>query len=129
MTYHAAYEPQRAVRTRAGSTSAASATALPVLANMDDSPSKDLCSSAAGPNAPIAAEQLYDLARDPNEAANLAEDPACADVLGDLRERLEQWMRDTGRSAARRPGGPPPGAEFNLPDQLSAARAHPPIAT
>ena len=42
-TYHAAYEPQRAVRTPRGSTSAASTTARPpVLVNTDDSPSKEL---------------------------------------------------------------------------------------
>jgi arylsulfatase A-like enzyme len=41
-------------------------------------------------------EELYDLRVDPNERTNLAEDPAHAEVLSQLRGRLARWMRDTG---------------------------------
>ncbi|KQS02355.1 sulfatase [Sphingomonas sp. Leaf357] len=40
------------------------------------------------------AEELYDLARDPDELVNVAADPAYAGVLADLRQRL-QTMRAT----------------------------------
>jgi N-sulfoglucosamine sulfohydrolase len=41
-------------------------------------------------------EELYDLKKDPNEFNNVAEDPAYAPVLEDLRQRLDKWMSDTG---------------------------------
>ncbi|HEY0982769.1 sulfatase family protein [Schlesneria sp.] len=41
------------------------------------------------------AEELYDLAADPHELRNLADDPAYAQTLTDLRLRLELWMTGT----------------------------------
>jgi N-sulfoglucosamine sulfohydrolase len=122
MTWHAAYEPQRAVRTgrwkyirRFGDRT------RPVLANCDDSPSKSLLLAQGWAERPIAAEQLYDLVFDPNEAANLAPDPLYADTLEDLRERLQTWMVETGDPLLAGEPKPPPGAEVNDPDQLSAS--------
>jgi N-sulfoglucosamine sulfohydrolase len=119
-TFHAAYEPQRAVRTqrhkyirRFGD------RALPVLANTDDGPSKDLLLARGWGERPIPFEQLYDVALDPNEAHNLIDDPAYADVRRDLTQRLERWMRETGDPLLDGPVAPPPGAEINTPDQRS----------
>jgi N-sulfoglucosamine sulfohydrolase len=42
------------------------------------------------------AEELYDLAADPHEVCNLADDPTCAAVLADLRGRLTAWIAHTG---------------------------------
>jgi arylsulfatase A-like enzyme len=120
-TYHAAYEPQRGVRTsrwkyirRFGE------RRLPVLANIDDSPSKEAWMRAGYGSRPIDAEQLYDLVLDPIEANNLAEDPSLRDVRDELSGRLERWMTDTRDPLLDGPVAPPPGAEWNDPDQVSA---------
>ncbi len=120
MTWHAAYEPQRAVRTerykyirRFGDRD------TPVLANCDDSPSKDLLIRHGWADRKIPFEQLYDLVFDPNEAADLARDPAHATILTELRESLERWMERTEDPLLHGDPSPPPGAEINLPDQIS----------
>ena len=119
-TYHAAYEPQRAVRTdrwkyirRFGDRK------TPVLANCDDSPSKDLFVQYGWQNHVLASEQLYDLIFDPNEAANMANDPAAATVLQEMRTRLDQWMINTDDPLLHGPVPAPTGAELNDPDQHS----------
>jgi len=38
------------------------------------------------------ADQLYDLEKDPNEQANLADDPKCADALKEMKGRLKEWL-------------------------------------
>jgi N-sulfoglucosamine sulfohydrolase len=121
-TFHAAYEPQRAVRTqrhkyirRFGDRE------TPVLANTDDGPSKDLLMARGWAQRRIPFEQLYDLAFDPTEAANLATDPDYADIRRELADRLERWMHDTDDPLLHGPVTPPPGAELNLPDQVSPA--------
>jgi N-sulfoglucosamine sulfohydrolase len=121
-TWHAAYEPQRAVRTvrhkyirRWGDRE------TPVLANTDDSPSKDLLLRNGWADRVIPKEQLYDVFFDPNEANNLAGDPKYTAVLSDLRERVERWMRETDDPLLAGHVDPPPGVEINLPDQRSAS--------
>ncbi len=121
-TYHAAYEPQRAVRTdrwkyirRFGDRQ------TPILANCDDSPSKDLFVQYGWQNHVLASEQLYDLILDPNEAANMASDPAAATVLQEMRTRLHQWMISTDDPLLHGPVPAPAGAELNDPDQRSPA--------
>ncbi len=121
MTWHAAYEPQRAVRTerwkyirRFGD------RATPVLCNCDDSPSKDLLISLGWAERTIPTEQLYDLAFDPNEAANLAASATHVDTLRMLRERLQGWMEETEDPLLHGDPSPPIGAEVNDPDQRSA---------
>jgi len=121
-TFHAAYEPQRAVRTdrwkyirRFGDRT------LPVLANVDDGPSKDVLLRAGWGEREVAFEQLYDLVLDPDERVDLARDPRHATVRAELAARLERWMRDTADPLLDGPIPPPPGAEINLPDQRSPA--------
>ncbi|MGD9573151.1 MAG: sulfatase [Thermoleophilia bacterium] len=123
-TYHAAYEPQRAVRTarwkyirrfddRRG----------PVLPNVDDGPSKDLWLRYGWETHAHAPEALFDLVFDPNEASNLVDSAEHATVLADMRARLAAWMRETGDPLLDGPVPPPPGAEFNDQDQASAREA------
>jgi arylsulfatase A-like enzyme len=46
--------------------------------------------------APRPKEELYDRATDPWELNNLADDPAHASTLAELRGILDQWIRETG---------------------------------
>lgn len=120
-TWHAAYEPQRAVRTERHKYIRRWGERLtPVLPNTDDGPSKDLLLRNGWAGRVIPKEQLYDLLFDPNETDNLLEDPDYAAVLADLRGRLEAWMRDTEDPLLAGRVDPPSGVEINLPDQLSA---------
>ena len=59
---------------------------------------------------------------DPNEAHNLAADPRLRRrSTRAARARSSEWMRETDDPLLDGPVAPPPGAEFNDPDQLSAA--------
>jgi N-sulfoglucosamine sulfohydrolase len=122
LTYHAAYEPQRAIRTRRWKYIRRFGDRdLPVLANVDDGPTKELFIANGWAERPLPHEALYDLLFDPAEADNLADRAAHADVLSDLRERLEAWMRETGDPLLDGDVAPPPGAVVNTPDQRSAS--------
>ena len=122
MTWHAAYEPQRAVRTERWKYIRRFGERMtPVLPNCDDSPSKDLLLRYGWAEREIAFEQLYDLVFDPNEASNLAADPAYAGPLAELRGRLDGWMHETDDPLLHGDPIPPAGAEINQPDQLSAS--------
>jgi arylsulfatase A-like enzyme len=121
VTYHAAYEPQRAIRTlRYKYIRRFDEHTNRVLPNCDDSYSKDVLLSAGWGEHDIAQEQLFDLILDPNEAHNLAGDPSMQPVLTDLRERLHCWMKDTDDPILQGlPVPAPKGAIINLPDQAS----------
>jgi arylsulfatase A-like enzyme len=119
-TFHAAYEPQRAVRTRRWKyIRRFGDRRTPVLPNTDDGPSKDYLLRHGWAERELPAEQLFDLIFDPNEAADLAGDAAHEQVRRELSRRLEDWMRATGDPLLDGPVAPPPGAELNLPDQRS----------
>jgi N-sulfoglucosamine sulfohydrolase len=121
-TWHAAYEPQRAVRTRRHKYIRRwGERRTPVLANTDDGPSKELLLRAGWGESEIAQEQLYDLLLDPNEANNLVDDERSATVLEDLRGRLRRWMEQTEDPLLAGHVDPPPGVEINRPDQRSAS--------
>jgi N-sulfoglucosamine sulfohydrolase len=119
-TYHAAYEPQRAVRTeRWKYIRRFDERATPVVVNTDDSPTKAFLMKSGWAEQAVEREQLYDLLFDPNEAHNLVAHPALADLKEELAARLEYWMRETGDPLLDGPVAPAPGAEFNDPDQVS----------
>jgi N-sulfoglucosamine sulfohydrolase len=122
VTYHAAYEPQRAIRTRRWKyIRRYDGRTRPVRPNLDDGLSKEVwLRNGWGERAPEA-EQLYDLVFDPNEARNLAADPACQATLADLRAQLERWMRATNDPLLSGPWPVPAprGAEVNDVDDLS----------
>jgi N-sulfoglucosamine sulfohydrolase len=120
VTYHAAYEPKRAVRTiRFKYIRRFEERDSPVLPNCDDSLSKDVWMEYGWQQRKPAVEQLYDLVFDPNETHNLATDPAMTDVLADMRHRLDRWMHDTDDPLLQGPVPAPKGARANDPDGIS----------
>jgi arylsulfatase A-like enzyme len=113
-TYHAAYQPHRAVRTeRWKYIRRFDDYEHPVLANCDDSESKDLLIGAGWGEQIVPEEQLYDLTLDPQEGDNRASDRACAAALEEMRARLEAWMRETEDPLLDGPVPAPPGAQVN----------------
>ncbi len=120
-TYHAAYEPQRAIRTQRWKlVRRFGERRLPVLPNIDDSPSKELWLRHGYAEREIAPLQLYDLVFDPNEACNVIDRPEHAGVAADLGERLRAVDARDGDPLLDGPVAPPPGAECNDPGQRSA---------
>ncbi len=121
VTYHAAYEPQRCVRTRRWKyIHRYGERSTPVLPNCDDSPSKDLWLAHGWAEQQLAREQLYDLVYDPNEAHNVADDAQYAPALKEMRARLEAWMQRTHDPLLAGDIVPAPaGAEVNDPAGLS----------
>jgi N-sulfoglucosamine sulfohydrolase len=121
LTYHAAYDPQRAIRTRRHKLIRHFGDRLePVLPNVDDSPSKDLLVRAGWAQHPRPRVELYDLVMDPVEMRNLVDEPAHADVRAELDDRLYGWMRDTADPLLLGPVPTPPGARVNDPASVSA---------
>jgi arylsulfatase A-like enzyme len=119
INYHAAYEQARCIRTerfklirRYGDRD------LPVVCNVDGSPSKTRLLADGGLRAPQDREALYDLRLDPVERVNLAADPAYRSVFMSLSRQLDDWMRRTGDpllpEGARVPK--PAGARINRQD-------------
>ncbi len=120
VTYHAAYEPQRGVRTtRYKYISRFDARSTAVLPNCDDGPSKDLWLRHGWRERPQAQEYLFDLIWDPNEANNLADRPEAQPVLEEMRNRLIRWMQETNDPLLNGPVPAPAGAVVNDPNGLS----------
>jgi N-sulfoglucosamine sulfohydrolase len=120
VTYHAAYEPQRAVRTeRWKYIRRFDDYRHPVLANCDDSDSKSLLVDAGWGERVVPREQLYDLVLDPAEGNNLVQEPACREPLAELRARLDQWMRETDDPLLDGQVASPAGALVNEQWQVS----------
>jgi N-sulfoglucosamine sulfohydrolase len=125
LTYHAAYEPQRAIRTKRWKyIRRFGERELPVLANIDDGPTKDLFVAEGWGRRPLPREALFDLLFDPAESHNLADEPSHLGVLAELQGRLEAWMRETDDPLLDGDIEPPAGATVNDPDALSASDPH-----
>ncbi len=96
VNFHVSLEPQRAARTKRWKyIRRFDGRARPVLPNTDDSPSKTLWMASGWRERPVAAEQLFDLVFDPNEACNLAGNPEYAGIKAEMRARLDAWMAKT----------------------------------
>lgn len=121
LTYHAAYEPQRAIRTdRFKYIRRFDDYPYPVLPNCDDSPSKEAYLARGWARRRVSREALYDLFFNPGEGRNVIAEPEYAEIAAELRERLEQWMIETDDPLLDGPVPAPPGALINAQDQASA---------
>ncbi|OUI86673.1 sulfatase family protein [Acetobacter tropicalis] len=120
VTYHAAYEPMRSVRTeRWKYIRRFDKRKKPVLPNCDDSPSKSVWVNAGWRDHKIDQECLYDLMFDPTEHDNLANKPENCQTLITLRRNLRQWMETMQDPLLKGYVPPPAGAKVNSPDGLS----------
>lgn len=125
LTYHVAYDPQRAIRTKRYKYVRLFGDRLePVLPNVDDSPSKTLLVQAGWGTQPRPRVQLYDLMLDPGEMRNLAGEASCSEVEADLAARLEAWMRATDDPLLAGPVPVPPGGVVNDPAGLSPSEPY-----
>lgn len=118
VTFHAAYEPQRTVRSKRWAYVRRFGTRrTPVLPNCDDGPSKSLWLDHGWRSHRLEEEALYDLIFDPFESHNvLAQNPG---VAAHWRGVLEQWMKETDDPLLRGDVPPPPGARVNDADGIS----------
>ncbi len=120
VTYHAAYEPKRAVRThRYKYIRHFGGRKTPVLPNCDDGPSKSLWLSYDWKDQPVTEERLYDLVFDPLEHNNLVGEPNLKTTLNDMRGRLDSWMKSTNDPLLKGPVPLPPGGLTNDPNGVS----------
>jgi arylsulfatase A-like enzyme len=116
-TYHAAYQPMRAVRTSRHKLIRHfdPERLRPVLANVDEGPERERLLASGWEHLAGDLIELYDLATDPFETRNLISDPTFHSVRDDLLALLDAWMRETSdplvSSCPRIPA--PPGATVN----------------
>lgn len=118
VTYHAAYEPKRCVRTeRYKLVRRYDSHLFPVPANIDSSPAKELLlKSGYLERTVLDRESLFDLYLDPCERQNRIADPAYAEIYADLSRRLNRWMEETADPLRDAPDGRvpcPEGARVN----------------
>jgi arylsulfatase A-like enzyme len=111
VTYHAAYEPKRAVRThRYKYIQRYDGRATAVLPNCDDGPSKTLWLQSGWKQAHlIHKEELYDLIFDTAEQSNLVDSAEHASTLKEMRALLHEWMVRTKDPLLSGPVALPPG--------------------
>ncbi|MBC2593997.1 sulfatase [Ruficoccus amylovorans] len=122
VSFHAASEPMRSVRTqRYNLIRLFDQDLRRPLSNIDQSPSKALLLKTGWGETPREEIQLYDLLLDPNESRNLAHDPACADILTEMNQRLENWMHDTDDPLLNGPLAQPTGAVINTRESVDPA--------
>jgi arylsulfatase A-like enzyme len=99
VTYHAAYEPKRSVRTaRWKYIRHFDDRNTVVMPNCDDGYSKTYWMKQGWKNLPsVTHEELFDLVFDPHEQNNLAScpEPHAQAALTELRGRLDRWMKET----------------------------------
>jgi len=119
VNFHAAYEPERSVRTlRHKYIRRFDGRNHPVLPNCDEGLSKTLWLEHGWANSNVENEYLFDLVFDPAESCNLAHDPHHAGVLADMRKQLTDWMKKTSDPLLDGPLYAPAGSRACNPNAL-----------
>lgn len=117
VTYHAAYEPQRLLRTdRWSLIRRFGGRRTPVLPNLDDSPSRDVVLEAGYAEVELPELALYDTILDPQQRVNLADSPPHREIRDNLLARLAAWMEATDDPLRHGEVPLPPGGRANDPD-------------
>ena len=120
VTYHAAYEPQRLIRTdRWALIRRFGDRRHPVLPNLDASLSRNEVMDAGYAEVELPELALYDTILDPQQRQNLAASPAHRQVRDDLLSRLESWMEVTDDPLRHGAVPVPRGARLNDPAAAS----------
>ncbi len=120
VSYHAAYEPKRAVRSKRFSyIRHFDERGKPCLPNCDDGPTKSVWLENGWREQKVVREELFDLILDPAERRNVTGDPSARAALDDMRGRLDAWMRETNDPLLNGPVPKPEGAKVNNPDGTS----------
>jgi N-sulfoglucosamine sulfohydrolase len=98
VTYHAAYEPMRCIRTSRYKLIRLYDDSHDefVMSNMDDGFSKRFVVEHGIRERRKPKEMLFDLYLDPVERENLIDDPAYQTIAAQLSESLHTWMKQTG---------------------------------
>jgi arylsulfatase A-like enzyme len=96
VTYHAATEPMRSARSNRWLYIRRWEQRLrPVGFNVDVSYSKEFLVEYGLAQQTYASEELYDCIFDPMQRANVIDDGKHAEVLADMRSRMDRWMIET----------------------------------
>lgn len=128
VTYHAAYEPKRCVRTARYKYIRRfdDEYTREVGPNTDDGPSKRFLTEQGYLERERPREALYDLYHDPDERENLAGDPAHEDVREAMAGRLEAWMERTDDPLLSGPVAKPDGAVADRRDAVEVRQGFEP---
>lgn len=121
INYHVAYEPVRSVRTKRYRYVRHWECGYPhpMAVHIDDGESKEIFHRCGYFETTVPEEELYDLMLDPQEGNNLAGRPEYAEVLEDMRKRMEEWQIETGDPLLDGKVSLPEGAIACTPDSYS----------
>lgn len=126
VTFHAAYQPMRCIRTeRYKYIRYFDDYDCVVAANIDDGPAKSFLLENGLLDMPIEKELLFDLYHDPTERNNLIGRPEYQQVYEDLTQRLHAWMVETNDPLLQGKVEKPLGAIINKKTCISAASRNP----
>lgn len=126
VTFHAAYQPMRCIRTeRYKYIRYFDDYDCVVAANIDDGPAKSFLLENGLLDMPIEKELLFDLYHDPTERNNLVGRQEYQQVYENLIERLHAWMVETNDPLLQGKVEKPLGAIINKKTCISAASRNP----
>lgn len=131
LTYHAAYDPMRSIRTRRFRYIRSFEFRPELLpANTDDSPSKEILRGTGPFQRSRPYELLFDMQDDAGETENVASREEYAETLHLMRKQLAGWMQEIGDPLLEGPVSPPnpnevtpvwadtPHERWNIDDEL-----------